>query len=117
MFFICGTAAFFAARRSDSLTTGIITGAMVAFATFCVYNVLVLLRVNLFVSELTGRADWQYLMSRFNASGYESLRTFVNVENIKGVPLKIGVATVIGALLGVLGGALGRWTLGRQTVT
>lgn len=116
MFFMWGTAAFFAARRSGSVTTGITTGAVVAFAAFCVYNVLVLLRVNLFLTDLTGRADWQNLMSRYNASGYESLRTFINVENLKGAPLKIGVATLMGALMGVLGGVLGR-LIGRQTVT
>jgi hypothetical protein len=79
--------------------------------------VLVLVRVNLILTELTGRADWQHLMARFNASGYENLRTFVNVENIQGAPLKMGVATLIGALLGILGGAVGRWTRRRQTAT
>jgi hypothetical protein len=110
MFFVWGTASFVAARRSRRMTTGITTGAVVACATFCVYNLLVVLRVNLLLDELTGRADWQNLIERFNASGYESLRTFVNVENVKGAPLKIGVATAIGAFIGLLGGGLGRLT-------
>jgi hypothetical protein len=85
-----------------------VTGAVVAFATFCIYNLLVLVRVNLFLGELTGRADWQNLMAQFKASGYESLRTFVNLENIKGAPFKIGVASTIGAAMGLIGGVLSR---------
>ena len=114
MFFIWATAGFFAARGSGRVITGVTTGALVALATFCVYSLLVLLRVNVLLHELTGRADWQHLMARFDASGDGSLRTFVNVENVKGAPLKIGVASAIGALMGAVGGALGRLALRRR---
>jgi hypothetical protein len=112
MFFVWAAAAFVATRRTGNIVTGATTGAVVAFVTFCVYDLLVVLRVNLFLKELTGRADWQNLMSQFRTSGYESLRTFVNVENIKGAPLKIGVASVIGAVMGLIGGTFGRLTRG-----
>ena len=78
MFFVWAAAAFLATRRTGRVLTGVATGAVVAFATFCIYDLLVVLRVNLFLNELTGRDDWQNLMVRFEASGYESLRMFVN---------------------------------------
>jgi hypothetical protein len=37
-------------------------------------------RVNLFLAELTARADWQNMMRRFDSSGFDSLRLFVNVD-------------------------------------
>jgi hypothetical protein len=81
---------------------------VVAFATFCVFDVMNLLRVNLFLGELTERADWQSMMRRFNASGSGNLRSYVTLEYIKDAPLKIGVATVIGTVMGVIGGSAGR---------
>jgi hypothetical protein len=112
MFGVWAVASFLAARRTGKVSSGIATGALVAFVTFCIYDLLVVVRVNLFLDELTGRADWQNLMAQFRASGYESLRAFVNVENVKGAPLKIGVASAIGAVMGVIGGALGRLSQG-----
>ena len=117
MFSLWAAAAFVATRRTGKVFTGMLTGAVVAFATFCVYDLLVVLRVNLFLDELTGRADWQNLLSQFRASGYESLRMFVNVENIKGAPLKIGIATVLGAVFGLVGGTFGRLTRWPQSAT
>ena len=117
MFSVWAVAAFLAARRTGTVLSGVATGAFVAFVTFCIYDLLVVVRVNLLLDELTGRADWQNLMAQFKASGYDSLRTFVNLENIKGAPLKIAVASVIGALMGVVGGALGRLAHGRQVTT
>ena len=84
---------------------------------FCIYDLLVLLRVNLFLDELTGRADWQNLITHFKASGYESLRKFVNLGNIKGAPLKIGIASLIGAVMGLIGGAMVWKVDGRQAAT
>ena len=114
MFFLWAVAAFLTARRTGAIPVAVMTGAVVAFATFCVYDLLVVLRVNLFLDELTGRADWQNLMAQFKASGHESLRTFVNIENIKGAPLKIGVASMIGAVMGLLGGVASRLAPGRS---
>ena len=55
---------------------------VVASATFCVFDLLNILRVNLFLSELAGRADWQSIMARFGASGFSSLRAFVTFDYI-----------------------------------
>jgi hypothetical protein len=108
MFFLWAFAAFRATRRSGRFLSGVTTGMLAAFATFCVFDLLVIARVNLFLSELTGRADWQNMMGRFQVSGFDSLRTFVNVDYLKGAPLKIAVASAIGALMGVVGGFVGR---------
>ena len=107
MFLVWALASFRAARRSGRLSSGVTTGMAVAFATFCVFDVLVLLRVNLFLNELTGRADWQNMMMRFRASDVDSLRLFVNLDYVKGAPFKIGVATAIGAVMGTIGASLG----------
>ena len=116
MFFLWAVAAFLAWRRTGMVSTAVVTGAVAAFATFCIYDLLVVVRVNLFLDELTGRADWQNLMAQFQASGYESLRTFVNIENIKGAPFKIGVASTIGAVMGLIGGVISRLVHERSAV-
>ena len=108
MFFVWAFASFRAVRRDGRVLSGIATGLVVAFATFCVFDVLNLVRVNLFLYDLTGRADWQSMMMRFRASQFDSLRGFVTLDYIKGAPLKIGAASVIGAVMGAVGGSLGR---------
>jgi hypothetical protein len=108
MFCSWAFASFRAVRRSGRLSTGVTTGFVVAFGTFCVFYVLNLLRVNLFLAELTGRADWQNMMQRFRTSEFDSLRSFVNVDYLKGAPFKVGAASVIGALMGLVGGTIGR---------
>ena len=113
MFLVWVLASFRAARRSGRLLSGVTAGIAIAFSTFCVFDVLVLLRVNLFLNELTGRPDWQNMMMRFRASDFESLRLFVNLDYVKGAPLKIGVASAVGALMGAIGGSLGRLKHGR----
>jgi hypothetical protein len=108
MFFAWAFVSFRAARRSGGLLTGVTAGLIVAFGTFSVFYVFNLLRVNLFFAELIGRDDWQNMVQRFRASGFDSLRVFVNIEYLKGAPFKIGVASVIGAVMGIVGGIIGR---------
>jgi hypothetical protein len=108
MFFVWTLASFRAARRSGRLVSGVTTGVTVAFATFVAFDLLVLLRVNLFLNELTGRADWQNMMVRFRASDFDSLRLFVNLDYAKGAPLKLGVSCAIGVVMGSVGGFLGQ---------
>jgi hypothetical protein len=107
MFFFWAFVSFRSVRRSGRLSRGVTTGFVVAFGTFCVFYLVNLLRVNLFLAELTGRTDWQNPMRRFRASEFDSLRVFVNMEYLRGAPLKIGVASVIGAVMGLLGGTIG----------
>ena len=108
MFFVWALASFWAARRSGRLLSGVTTGMIVAFATFMSFDLLILLRVNLFLNELAGRADWQNMMSRFRASDVDNLRLFVNLDYVKGAPLKLGVSCAIGVVMGGIGGFLGQ---------
>jgi hypothetical protein len=108
MFFVWVFASFRAARRHGRVLSGVATGLVVAFATFCVFDLLNLVRVNVFLYDLTGRADWQSMIARFRASEFDSVRAFVTMDYIKDAPLKIGTASVIGALMGGISGLLGR---------
>ena len=67
-------------------------------------TIVVIVRVNLSLALMTERPDWQNLIARFNASGFENLRTYVNYEYLKGAPFKIFVASTIGAAFGFIGG-------------
>ena len=106
MFLVWILASYREAGVTGRLRSGVAAGATVAFATFCVFVVLNLVRVNLFLDQLTARADWLQMMTRFRTAGSGSLRLFVNVDYVTGTPVKIAVATAIGAAMGVLGGSL-----------
>ena len=108
MFFMWALASFRAARRTGRLLSGISTGLIVAGATFVAFDLLILARINLFLPELTARADWQNMMARFRASGGDSLRLFVNIDYLTGAPLKLAVSCAIGVAMGTLGGVLGQ---------
>lgn len=106
MFLTWGLAGFAAARHSGKPLVGLKTGALVAFGTFVVLTIVVIVRVNLSLHLMTQRPDWQNLIARFNASGFENLRIYVNYEYLKGAPFKILVASTIGAVFGFLGGCM-----------
>jgi hypothetical protein len=72
MFLLWMLVSFRAVRRTGRVSSGLVAGIAIAFGTFCVFVVLNFLRVNLFLQQLTGRADWQNMMVRFHASGSES---------------------------------------------
>jgi hypothetical protein len=64
----------------------------------------VIVRVNLSLEAMPQRLDWQNLMLRFQASGFESLLMYVNYEYVTGAPFKLFVASAIGAVTGLVGG-------------
>ena len=107
MFASWGLAGFVAARRTGRLLDGVRVGAIVAFVTFVVYVLTQFVRVNVFLDILSHRSDWQNLIARFQNSGYESLRRYVNYVGLIGAPFKILVASLIGAITGLVGGVLG----------
>jgi hypothetical protein len=107
MFAIWGIAAYKASRRTGWLWDGLKVGAVVAFVPFAVYTVAVIIRVNVFLDVMSRRPDWQNLMERFQASGFRTLRGFVNYKYATGAPFKILVATMIGVAPGLVGGLFG----------
>jgi hypothetical protein len=113
MFLLWAAVAFRAARRSCRFMAGVTTGIIVAFATFWAFDVLIILRVNLFLNDLTCRGDWQNMLGRFRASSSDNVRLFVTMDYIKGAPLKCVVSCAIGAVMGVIGAALDKLTRGR----
>jgi len=114
MFLTWAIAAFRATRRSRRFNAGLTTAIVVAFATFCAFDLLIFVRVSLFLNELTGRADWQNMMKRFEASGFDNFRTFVTLDYIKAAPLKCLVSCGIGAVMGVIGASLAKITARRS---
>ena len=104
MFLMWGVAGFVASTESHRLRDAIRGGSIVALITFAVFTLFVGVRDNLLLHQLTARTDWQNLMTRFRASTFDSLRLYVNYTGILGAPFKLLVATVIGAIMGLLGG-------------
>lgn len=104
MFTAWGYAGFGAKQRSSRIVEAIVAGATVAFVTFVIFWIANLVRVNLFLETIRNRADWQNLVLRFQQSGFDSFRAFVNYEYLTGAPMKIFVPCVIGAIVGLIGG-------------
>jgi hypothetical protein len=104
MFVAWGIAGFLASRSSERIADGVKAGTLVALGTFVVLTIVVIVRVNLSLAEVSQRPDWRNLVARFESSGLSSLRTYVNYIYLTGAPFKILVATSIGALFGLLGG-------------
>jgi hypothetical protein len=114
MFTLWGFAGFRAARRTGRVLDAVKVAVVVAFATFVVYDLAVIVRVNLFLDTISQRSDWQNLVAGFQASGSKSLRAYANQIYVIGAPFKILVASIIGACTGLVGGFFGR--LGRHEV-
>lgn len=108
MFISWSVAGFFVARRTGRLTDAIKAGAIFAFATFAIFWIANLARVNLFLDTLREWPGWQQtVVARYRESGFESFRAFTNYEYLVDAPLKIAVPTVSGALLALIGGLAG----------
>ena len=106
MFFVWGVASYFAAGPSGSIRRGVLTGIVASFTTFCVLDLMVIARANIFLHELAGRPDWRALVDRFHGSGFDSFRMYINWHYITQAPMKIMVATLIGTGVGAIGGVL-----------
>jgi hypothetical protein len=109
MFTAWGLAGFVSSGRTGRILSGIRVGTTVAFITFVVFTLAVISRVNLFLDVTSQRPDWENLVAAFQASGFESLRTYANYVYLTGAPFKIMVASLIGAVSGLVGGLFGIW--------
>jgi hypothetical protein len=108
MFAVWGVVGFRASRCGGHLVDAVTAGGTVAFITFMVFVAARLITLNLSLDITSQRLDWQNLVLRYQASGFQSLRAYANYEYITGAPLKILVATTIGAGMGFVGGLCGR---------
>ena len=108
MFAVWALAGVAVGRRTGRLSEAAKAGALVALATFTVFSVLVLVRVNVFLESLLRRTDWQGLLRRYQESDFGSFRTYANYTYAVTAPVKLLVASAIGAAAGALGGAVER---------
>jgi hypothetical protein len=106
MFALWGLAGWLAGRRTGHVVQAVKAGVTVALVTSVVFNVAMLLRVNLFLDVIKYRDDWQNMVANFAGSGFESFRTYANYVYITGAPSKILVGVVIGTLCGFIGGVV-----------
>jgi hypothetical protein len=104
MFTAWGVAGGVAYRRTGRLPAAALSGATVALVTFTVLTAIVIARVNLFLDLMTQRPDWRNLVARFEESGFDSFRVYVNYVYIIGMPFKLAVATAIGGAAALAGG-------------
>ena len=110
MFTAWGATGFFVSRRTGRAVDGIKAAVVVALVTGIVFDVMLFIRVNLFLHTLTDRPDWRNLMAQFRASGSDSLRRFINYHYLTQAPVKIFVGMTIGACTGIIGGLLGAYS-------
>lgn len=106
MFIFWTLVAFRHARRAERMRVGVAAGAAIAVGTLTTFSALNFVRVNVFLDQLVGRADWQRLVETFQRSGSTSLRAFVNLVYLRGEPVVIGLAVVIGSAVGLMAGGL-----------
>ena len=104
MFTAWGIAGGVAYRRTRRLPAAALSGATVALVTFTVLTAMVIARVNLSLDLMSQRPDWRNLVARFEGSGFDSFRVYVNYVYISGTPFKLAVATAIGGAAGLVGG-------------
>jgi hypothetical protein len=107
MFAIWSLAGFAAWRGTRRIWDGVKAAALVALVTFVVFDLAVIVRVNVFLEVLGQRSDWRNLMEKYSASGFHSLRAYANYAYLTGAPFKIFVATMIGAGMGLIGALVG----------
>ena len=108
MFLAWGVAGFTSTRRTGRIRDSVKVGATVAFVTFGVFWIANLVRVNAFLDVVRQREDWQRLVTVYPSSGFNSFRTFVNYDYLRGAPLVLLVPSVIGAITGSIGGLFAR---------
>ena len=113
MFTAWGVAGAAAYRRTRRLPRAALSGATVALVTLTVLTAIVIARVNLSLDLMSQRADWRNLVARFEESGFDSFRVYVNYVYITGAPFKLAVATAIGGAAGLVGGLVrAQWASG-----
>ena len=89
-------------RFLDAVTSGLLAG----MASMAVLHIAAIVRVDVFLEQIRDREDWVNLISRFHASGFQSLRTYANYEYVRQFPILLMLGAVVGGFCGTLGGAI-----------
>ena len=97
-----------AARRTRRWRDAVVAGVFVGVATTAVFDLMVIIRVNVFLELIRDRDDWQGLLVRFHESHFQSLREFANYEYIRGERGSLVLGAIAGAVSGAIGGAFSR---------
>jgi hypothetical protein len=97
-----------AGRRTQCFRDAVTAGMMAGLVTMVVVHLAAVVRVNLFLDQIQYRNDWVNLVSRFQASRFESLRTYANYEYIRQWWLFPLLGAAAGGVCGTLGGAFNR---------
>lgn len=115
MFLMPAVSGFVAYRATGRWLEVIKAALTVAVVTQLVFGAANMLRVNLLLDTLSQRSDWQNLVARFRNSDFESFRAYVNYDYAKQVVPKLLVVSMIGAVCGMLGGAVATLFRGRRS--
>ena len=99
-------ASFVATRPPGRIRDAVLAGLLIGLATSSVLHLAAIVRVNVFLEQIQHRNDWVNLVARFHASGFTSLRAYANYEYLRGTPLLLSLGAGVGALCGVLSGAI-----------
>lgn len=100
-------------RRSDSQLAGLRAGAAAGFVIAIMVTFTYLVINNVFFSIVSQQHDKRVA---FAASGWTSMRAFINVQTLGGIFVVVPMATAAGAVLGLLGGALQERLLRRSEI-
>jgi hypothetical protein len=95
-----------AGRRSRRFQDAVIAGVLVGVATMAVLHTVAIIRVNVFLEQIRHREDWTNLISRFSASGFQSLRVYANYEYFRQSWLLPALGASVGGLCGTVAGAI-----------
>lgn len=114
MFLMPGIAGFAAFRATGRWLEAIKAAVTVAVVIQVVFGSANMIRVNWLLDTLTQRSDWQNLVARFRSSEFDSFRAFVNYDYAKQTAPKLAAVTLIGAVLGILGGLFATLFGGRR---
>jgi hypothetical protein len=95
-----------AGARSPRFADAVVSGIVVGIATMAIVHLAAIVRVNLFLDEIRQRGDWISLVSRFNASGFHSLRVYASYEYLRQAPLVLALGAAAGGVCGAIAGAI-----------
>jgi hypothetical protein len=111
---VWGGAASATTWRTRRFADAVKAGAILGVVTLATFHIAGIARVNLFLDVIRQRNDWQNLVARFNASGFESLRTYANYEYVRGTPVVVVFGAIAGSISGAIGGTVNIVARGRR---